>query len=267
MSWSIRPRTSRSNGGFAFAASRQRRSTLLAPHTGWTFGLLTRGEKPERALAYIASIRQACQEPYEILVVCPQRLEFLAGEPHVRQIVFGERDDVGWITKKKNLLCNAAGYSDILICHDRFTLAPDFGAAFQGWGYSYGLAAPRLRLPDGRRALDWAVVSSQNRVWSSGGLLDYRSYSPFAYVPGGATLVRKAFWQRFPWEENLYWNEHEDVELCRRAQKHGEILELAGATLIAETDRWIDQNRPIPFCPETEYLFGGPVGEQRLRFL
>lgn len=251
---------------------RYRRNTpapaqYTAPHTGWTFGLLTLGDKPQRALAYVDSIERACREPYEVLVVCPEHLPFLADRPHVRQIHFSEQDDKGWITKKKNLVCDAAQHSDILVCHDRFTLPPDFCEAFDAWGYAYGMAAPRLRLPDGRRAVDWAVVSSQNRTWSHGGLLDYRSYSPYAYVPGGATLVRKEFWRRFPWDENLFWNEHEDVELCRRAQRHGEVLHLSGATLVAEADRWVDQNPPIPFCSETEILHGGPVGEQRLHFM
>jgi len=240
---------------------------LSAPHTGWTFGLLTLGDKPERAITYFESIRQACHQPYEVFVVCPAHLDFLDKYPEVQQIVFSKRDDLGWITKKKNLICEAANFSEILICHDRFTLAPDFCEAFDSWGYSYGIAAPRLLLKDGQRAVDWAVVSSQNHVWSSGGLLDYRSYSPYAYVPGGATLLRKDFWNQFPWDENLYWNEHEDVELCRRAQKHGEIIHLANATLIAEADRWIEQNKSIPFCPDREHLFGKPVGEQRIKFL
>jgi hypothetical protein len=78
--------------------------------------------------------------------------------------------------------------------------------------------------------------------------------------------VRKPFWERFHWNENLYWNEHEDVELCRRAQRSGEIVSLASATLIAASDRWIDQNPLLPFNTDVESLFGGPVGEQRIDF-
>lgn len=237
------------------------------PHTGWTFGLLTLGDKPERALAYLDSIRESCNEPYEVIVVCPQRITQLEGREEVRQLLFDTRDDLGWITKKKNLICEAAQFSDILICHDRFTLSPTFCQSFGTWGYSYGMAAPRISLPDGRRSIDWAVVSSQNRTWSTGGLLDYRSHSPYVYVPGGATLVRKAFWQRFPWDENVFWNEHEDVELCRRAQRHGEMLLLADGQLVTLTDRWLDHNPAIPFCPDREILFGRPVGEQVVRYL
>jgi GT2 family glycosyltransferase len=240
---------------------------LRQQHTGWTFGLLTLGTDRDRVLRYVRSIEQSSPGDYEILVVAPQELDWLVGVPRVRQLVFSERDDRGWITRKKNLICEQAKFSDILICHDRFELAADYFTAWERWGYSYGIAAPRVVLRDGRRGLDWAVASSQNDSWSHGGLLDYRAYSHYAYVPGGATALRKAFWQRFPWNENLYWNEHEDVELCRRAQRDGELIHLTAASVIASADRWIEQNPLIPYNPHIETLYGGPVGEQRIAYL
>jgi hypothetical protein len=185
----------------------------------------------------------------------------------VRVLTFTERDDLGWITRKKNLIGEEAAYSDILICHDRFVIDSEFTRDFRGFGYAYGLAAVRVRLADGRRGLDWAVVSSQNQVWSNGGLLDYRAYSQYAYNPGGATIIRKAFWRDFPWNENLFWNEHEDVELCRRIQRAGGIIALTTASVVAAEDRWVDHNPHIPYCDQNDVLFGRAVGEQRIRFL
>lgn len=242
-------------------------ATYTAPHTGWTFGLLTTGSRLENVERFVDSIGAFCREPHEILIVSPVSLGAIETRPHVRVLRFTEHDDLGWITRKKNLICAEARYSDILVCHDRFSLTPDFCEAMAAWGYSYGLAAMHVRLPDGRRGLDWAVVSSQNRVWSSGGLLDYRAWSQYAYNPGGATLVRRAYWRDVPWNENLFWNEHEDVELCRRAQRAGGVIALADATLVAAEDRWVHHNPRIPFCEENDVLFGRPVGEQRIRFL
>jgi glycosyltransferase involved in cell wall biosynthesis len=237
------------------------------PHTGWTFGMLTTGTRLENVRRFIDSIERHCREPYEILIVSPKRLGDLERRRGVRVILFAERDDLGWITRKKNLICAEAAFSDILVCHDRFSIDPEFAVSFSQWGFAYGLAAPRVRLPDGRRGLDWAVVSSQNHVWSSGGLLDYRAYSQYAYNPGGATIVRKAFWRDFPWNENLFWNEHEDVELCRRIQRAGGVIALAAAAVVAAEDRWVDANPPIPYCDQNEVLYGRPVGEQRILFL
>jgi len=241
--------------------------TYGAMHTGWTFGMLTTGTRLANVERFIDSIERQCHGPYEILLVSPVDLGALAERRHVRVLRFVEHDDLGWITKKKNLISAEAQYSDILICHDRFWLTDDFCRTFEDWGYGYGLAAVRVRLPDGSRGLDWAVVSSQNHVWSAGGLLDYRAYSQYAYNPGGATVIRKVFWQDYPWNENLFWNEHEDVELCRRVQRGGGIIALSAATLTAAEDRWVGENPRIPFCEQNEVLYGRPVGEQRIRFL
>jgi glycosyltransferase involved in cell wall biosynthesis len=238
-----------------------------AAHTGWTFGMLTTGKRLAHVERFITSIEEQCRDPYEIIIVSPIGLGELETRKGVRVLRFTDHDDRGWITRKKNLVCAAAAYSDILVCHDRFWLAPDFCERFAAWGFAYGLAAPKVRLPDGRRGLDWGVVNSANHTWSSGGLLDYRATSEFVYNPGGATLVRKDFWRKFQWNENLFWNEHEDVELCRRIQRAGEIVALADSTVIAAEDRWIDANPLLPYCEHHEVLFGPPVGEQRIRYL
>lgn len=250
-----------------YQRTRAGHATTTAPHTGWTFGLLTTGKRLEYVNRFIASIEAYCDEPHEIIVVSPVPLGSLAQRPNVRVVLFADRDELGWITRKKNLIGEQARYSDILVCHDRFELAPDFVPSFRSWGYSYGIAAARVRMPDGRRALDWAVVSSENHVWSAGGLLDYRATSRYVYVPGGATIIRRAFWRDFRWNENLFWNEHEDVELCRRIQRAGGIVSLAAGSLIALEDRWVAANPPIPYCADHEVLYGHPVGEQRIRFL
>ena len=118
---------------------------------------------------------------------------------------------------------------------------------FRRWGHGYGIAAPKIALEDGLRALDWAVVRGDNHTWCEGGLLRYRDYSDFSYAPGGLTLVRKAFWEEFPWAEDLFWNEHEDVELSRRTQRAGEFVRLFPGLAVTHHDRWIDENPLLPF--------------------
>ncbi len=242
-------------------------SCYSAPHDGWTFGMLTTGDRRENIAQYVKSIEESCHDPFEIIIMSPVPLDEYNNHKHVRVICFEEHDDLGWITRKKNIICAEAAYSDILICHDRFVLHPEFICDFSSWGYAYGLAAPRVILKNGERGLDWAVVSSNNKVWSFGALLDYRSCSRYAYNPGGATLIRKSFWQDYPWNENLFWNEHEDVELCRRIQKGGNPILLTRATLIASADRWIKENLLLPYNDQYEVLPGQPVGEQQIRFI
>jgi glycosyltransferase involved in cell wall biosynthesis len=237
-----------------------------APHTGWTFGVLTTGKRIDYVKRLLESIKRLCPTPWELVLVAPHPLE-LDDDARIRTIVFTEADDRGWITRKKNLIAAEARYSDLLICHDRFWLDDSFFEDFVQWGFTYGIAAPRVRLPNGRRGLDWAVVSSRNLTWSTGALLPYLTPSRYAYNPGGATLIRTEFWQDFPWNENLFWNEHEDVELCRRVQEAGHPIRLAASSVVAAEDRWIDENPTLPYRDDTEVLYGCPVSEQRILFL
>lgn len=232
-----------------------------AKHTGWTFGILTTGQRLDDLKKFEASVVAAAGgRPYEVLVVTPHEIEGLQG-PSTEQLLFD--DSAGkpaWITRKKNLICARARYSDILIVHDRFWVEPKFCDQVDRWGYSYSLAVPRVRIASsGQRGLDWAVVSSENQHWSRGALVHYRVYNPFIYCPGGATMLRKAAWEKFPWDENLLWNEHEDVELCRRIQRHGEIIALAPCTLLTSQDRWINENPLLPFDLGRVHLPGPPV--------
>jgi glycosyltransferase involved in cell wall biosynthesis len=265
--WVRQSRTGPAHQLLRYRRTAEGHRAFAAPHTGWTFGMLTTGKRLANVERFIDSIEQSCDEAYEIIIVSPVGLGDLERRRGVRVLLFAEHDDLGWITRKKNVICSEARYSDILVCHDRFWLDPGFVASFKGWGYAYGLAAVRVHLPDGRRGLDWGVVSSQNHVWSTGGLLDYRAYSQYAYNPGGATLIRKAYWRDFPWNENVFWNEHEDVELCRRIQRAGGIIGLAAGSLVTAEDRWVGHNPRIPYCDQNEVLYGRPVGEQRITFL
>lgn len=242
---------------------------LVEPCSGWTFGILTLGDRPDAVAAFAASARASAEAAglaSEVVVVAPRGAAMPPG-PDVRHLVVEEPAGRAWITRKKNAIVEAARHTDLLIVHDRFTVTPTFCADVARWGHAYAIAAPRVRLPDGRRALDWGVVTSRNDTWSKGGRLSYRATSPFAYVPGGATLVRRAAALRYPWNEHLFWNEHEDVELCRRMQRAGELVVSAPGMLVASQDRWADANPILPYDDQCDVLLGPPAGEQRVRWV
>ncbi|MFK8111133.1 MAG: glycosyltransferase [Rubripirellula sp.] len=222
------------------------------PLTGVSIGVLTLGDRMEELTRLIETAREHCKLPYEIILVSPKPIESLEGQPDIRQIIFTEKDDLGWITRKKNLICQDAKYSELVICHDRFEFTTSFFQAYESWGCAYGIAAVRLQLPDGKRGLDWGVVRGDNFAWCEGGLLNYRDNSRFSYVPGGVTMLRKSFWEQFPWSENLFWNEHEDVELCRRVQRTGETVRFFPGLMIATRDRWVDENPLLPYSDQQD---------------
>ncbi|MCG8650244.1 MAG: glycosyltransferase [Pirellulales bacterium] len=225
------------------------------PLSGFTFGVLTMGNRNDQVQAMIDSIARHCHKDHEILLIVPQTIPQFVGQKNLRQIEFTVEDPYGWITRKKNILCQQARYSDIVICHDRFEFTQNFFDRFEDWGHSYGLAAARIVLPGGKRALDWGAVRGKNLSWCRGGLLNYRDYSAGSYVPGGITMIRKRFWETCRWDESLFWNEHEDVELCRRAQRNGQIIYQFPGQVTTATDRWVDENPVLPFNDRVDLGF------------
>lgn len=219
----------------------------LDPITGITVGVLTRGERIRELNALVQTARRHCPFPLEFIVVSSGPISMPESGPEMRLMRCDEHDDFGWITRKKNIICQEAKYSDVVVCHDRFEFSEDFFEAFGRWGHGYGIATPKVVLEDGRRGLDWPVVIGPNHAWSEGGLLRYRDYSEHSYAPGGVTLIRKSFWMDFPWAEDLFWNEHEDVELSRRVQRAGEFIYLFPGKMVTHHDRWVDQNPLLPF--------------------
>jgi hypothetical protein len=217
------------------------------PITGVSIGVLTLGERIKELTALVETAEKYCPFPFEIIMISPKEVVLPGIKTPLKQIHFNDPYEYGWITRKKNLICSEARFSEIIVCHDRYEFSPTFFDAFRQWGYGYGIASPKTILKDGKRALDWAVVRGLNYTWSEGGLLNFRDYSRYSYVPGGVTMLRKSFWEKFPWAEDLFWNEHEDVELCRRIQRANEFIYLFPGTIVTYHDRWIDQNPLLPF--------------------
>jgi glycosyltransferase involved in cell wall biosynthesis len=217
------------------------------PLTGVTVGILTLGTRTRELAELVNSAARHCPFPLEIIVVSPRPLNLPEIPATVRVILFEGPDEFGWITGKKNLVCREAKYSEVILCHDRFVFGRSFFESFARWGCGYGIATPKVEQMDGRRALDWPVVRGPNYRWSQGGLLRYRDYSDFSYAPGGITLIRKAFWGEFSWAEDLFWNEHEDVELSRRVQRGGEFVYLFPGKARCHEDRWVEQNPLLPY--------------------
>jgi glycosyltransferase involved in cell wall biosynthesis len=217
------------------------------PISGISIGVLTLGGRINELTALVRTAEKYCQFPFEIILISPKKLVLAGIKTPLKQIIFDEPDEYGWITRKKNLICSEAKYSDIIVFHDRYEFSPSFFDTFDQWGVGYGIASPKTILKDGNRALDWAVVRGSNYSWCEGGLLNYRDNSQYSYVPGGVTMVRKSFWEKFPWAEDLFWNEHEDVELSRRIQRANEFIYMFPGKIVTHQDRWINQNPLLPF--------------------
>jgi hypothetical protein len=89
----------------------------------WSFGILTRGTTDNLVDEIIDTIKLQKIPNYEV-IICGKYAGKYFNE--VVYIEFTQKDDKGWITKKKNLICKKAKYENILVMHDRIKLNSDW---------------------------------------------------------------------------------------------------------------------------------------------
>ena len=83
----------------------------------WTFGIVSNGLRKDWINLTIQSIRNQKIPQYEI-IICGNYTG--KKETDIKYIPFKERDDKGWITKKKNIINKLASFQNICLMHDRY---------------------------------------------------------------------------------------------------------------------------------------------------
>jgi len=187
----------------------------------WTFGMVTNGVRMDFIDKSIESIRNLKIPHYEIIIcgTYPKKIE-----KDMRYIHFTERDDKGWITKKKNLIAQAASYENLCIFHDRIVFNKDWYKGMKKFGNSFDVISCVQKLSTGVRVGDWLTtnvditdVGYMYRIEE----LDYRDWDKNAYVSGQLTIIKKTVWKKVPWNEKIYWQQAEDIEYSSRLTAEG----------------------------------------------
>ncbi len=220
------------DGATQFAVRNTRRTARPTSIAGVSFGVITDGKRRDRLFAFIKSIyaleRTGGQE-VEVLVCGPAtiRADLATTFPAVKFVPdTGEFNEQGWITRKKNQLVDLARHDNLVIAHDRYTIDPGFLRALREFGGDFSIAVCRQLRTDGRRFPDWVSLGTQ-WSWSSPALLEYGDWTPHMYINGGIIIAKKEILQKVRWNELLFWNQAEDVELSRRLMHQGHVPRFA----------------------------------------
>ena len=199
----------------------------------WTFGIVTNGGDIKHV---IYSIRQLQIPNYEI-IVCGNHLQNYDIGTDVKQIPFDETIKAGWITRKKNIICQAARYEHIAMLHDYIYVHPDFYTGFLKYGSDWEFCVCQIKNLDGTRYRDY-LLFPYYPWWKKLGLPcnkflipywmpnDYRM-NRFMYVSGSFYIIKKQTALRFPLNETIVWGgEGEDVELCVRLANENVLIKM-----------------------------------------
>ncbi len=195
----------------------KREKTELGASSQWTFGIVSNGKRREWLRDTITSIRRQGVPEYEILLIGPPN-SLPAEEHDLRIIGFTEKDEKGWISRKKNLIAEAARYENLAIMHDRIVLDDLWYQGMQAYGNHFWLlGVPVESLTGQGRMADWLRYEGQRGMQRLAEieLLDYEDWDPAAFVGGGLLVVKRSCWRRVPLDEHLFWQQGEDIWLAR----------------------------------------------------
>lgn len=183
----------------------------------WSFGVLTIGKRNEWVREYINSIRGQKIPHYEIIIIGTWKDDSIHGTDIV-YIPFTEKDDRGWITRKKNIIFERARYENVFILHDRFYLDRDWYRNVKALGnYWDGLFFP-MKDKNGTECTHWSTLG---RGLLPIGCVDIRDWGEDYFAGGTFMAIKKSIWEKVKWDEKLFWGELEDCDYGARFTKAG----------------------------------------------
>ncbi len=201
----------------------EKTSPSLAPGDSmdsFTFGIITNGLRNDWVERQIRSIR-ALGIPRLEIIVCGTYFD--RAEPGFRYIEFKERDDKGWITRKKNLICQAATHENLVVVHDKMIFDPGWYAGMRRYGNHFEVLSCVIHDERGGRAGDWVTSGADWGKLVIVGNLDYRDWDPTGYVIGMLYVLKRSVGLRIPWDESRYWGQREDLHLSRAYAEAGVV--------------------------------------------
>lgn len=216
-------RTPRTPKGYIRFICRKTGSTTIADDSisRWTFGIITNGVRLDLIEQIIASIKAQRIPHYEI-ILCGNYHE--REESNIHYIPFNQRDDLGWISRKKNLIVLAAQYENLCIIHDRIAFDKEWYEGMKKWGNTFEHLTC-LQYFEGKRTNDWLLHEKIEGIeYTFCSQLDPRDWDQNACQGGQMHIVKKKYALECPWDESYMWGRPEDVKLTSDLYDSGRII-------------------------------------------
>ena len=177
-----------------------------------SFCIITDGKEPDKLEAELDSIHALNMPEYEIVV---------AGNPQV-----GISADVivpmphtarqGRLGAMRNAAVHYSTGDVIVVADDDMIFQHDFHEGLESMSGDWDLMSCKILNPDGTRYWDWkAHYAGKN--W----LLEYDEEHEYQSLTGGLTIMKRHVWERVQWDDELGFNQAEDVDFTSRAKAAG----------------------------------------------
>lgn len=205
----------------------------------WTFGIIVDGRRDVNVDRCIESIINL-KIPYFEIIICGKYEGKKSNK--VKHISFEPK--IGWITKKKNLICENAKFENLIIVHDRYIFDKDWFEGMKIYGNYFEILSCIQNDLSGNRVDDWITYGLDENGDEIGnlGFIDYKDWDINGFIGGGLYIIKKSVWRKCKWNETLVWGQGEDLDISRNFLKNGFLARFNPFSIcvtISERGRWV----------------------------
>lgn len=182
----------------------------------WTFGILTTGSKVDSVINFCKSVRELGGDQHQIIISGP--INDAYAQFDVEYVVPKDlKENLAEISRKKNEIVRNARHDNICLLHDRFVLESNFFSGFDRYGYDFDYLTIQQFHRSGKVYPSYcAILEPRDSVWGPVyHVLDEKEVWSGAYLNGGLTIAKKDVLTAIPFNDLIFHNQAEDVELAK----------------------------------------------------
>lgn len=189
----------------------------------WTIWIITNWKRNDWIEELITSVKNQNIPEYEIIVCWSYNIK--REENNFKYIPFNKRNNLGWITKKKNLIIQNSKYENICILHDRYIFDKNWFEGMKKWWNNFEHLTCNQKFIENEIEDKISCISSLeiqnpevlnfnylkfNKLFHTN-LLSMKDFSKNIYIWWGVHIFKKKFSGQIMYNENIFWRECEDV--------------------------------------------------------
>jgi hypothetical protein len=218
--------------GKALPPTRAGRTRKSTKPKGYSFGIITNGQRREKLADLIESIyrQNLTRDRYEILIA--GSVEQLQLPPDIRTFPMDKAASEGRLGAMRNVLARAAAFNKFVCLDDDFLLHPQWADAIEEIKGDFDVATGIIVNPDLSRYCDWVNIIENFTFLRA----YHETFDKCQYVTGGYGIYKDIIFEEHSWNDELGFYQGEDVSFSKRLFDAGYQLKFIPKAIVMHDD-------------------------------
>ncbi len=199
---------------------------------GFSFGIITNGQRPEKLVRLIESIDIQRLHPDRYEIMLAGAVDCLHGYERIRRIPMEDAAREGRLGAMRNALARAARFNKFVSLDDDFLLHPKWADAVEEVQGDFDIATGIILNPDLSRYCDWVNIIENYTFLRA----YHETFDKCQYVTGGYGIYKDFIFEEHSWNEELGFYQGEDVSFSRRLFEAGYQLKFIPKAIVMHDD-------------------------------